>query len=130
MKIQSTMLEPGSIIVWKDYNFLKKAWYSLWNKCLPYNRFTLITQKTELLSINGNFDNDTAIYEPIRKYSKLEANKLTVIANDLHYSKSWLDIADVINIIRPNTISGPITLNECKYYERVKLNEKSIKYIY
>lgn len=130
MKIQSTMLEPGSIIVWKDYNFLKKAWYSLWNKCLPYNRFTLITQKTELLSINGNFDNDTAIYEPIHKYSKLEANKLTVIADDLHYSKSWLDIADVINIIRPNTISRPITLNECKYYKRVKLNEKSTKYIY
>ena len=24
MKIQSTMLEPGSIIVWKDYNFLRK----------------------------------------------------------------------------------------------------------
>lgn len=130
MKVQSTMLEPGSIIVWKDYNFLKKAWYGLWNKHLPYNRFTLITQKTELLSINGNFDNETAIYEPICKYSKLEANKLAIIANDLHYSSNWLDIADVINVIRPNTISGPITLNECRYYKRVKFNERSTQYIY
>ena len=130
MKIQSTMLEPGSIIVWKDYSLLKKIWYNFLKRDLPYNKFTLITQKTELLSVNGNFDSNTAIYEPIRKYSKLEANKLAIIANDLHYSKSWLDIADVINVIRPNTISGPITLNECKYYKRVKLNEKSTKYIY
>ena len=130
MKVQSTMLEPGSIIVWKDYNFLKKAWYGLWNKHLPYNRFTLITQKTELLSINGNFDNETAIYEPIRKYSKLEANKLAVITGSLRYSNNWLDIADIINVIRPNTISSSITLDECKYYRRLNFNEKSTKYIY
>ena len=130
MKIQSTMLEPGSIIVWKDYSLLKKIWYNISRKNLPYNKFTLITQKTELLSINGNFDNDTAIYEPIRKYSKSEANKLAIIANDLHYSSNWLDIADAINVIRPNTISGPITLNECRYYKRVKFNERSTQYIY
>ena len=103
MKVQSTMLEPGSIIVWKDYNFLKKAWYGLWNKHLPYNRFTLITQKTELLSINGNFDNETAIYEPIRKYSKLEANKLAIIANDLHYYSIWSNYIDNICYIQPIT---------------------------
>lgn len=130
MKVQLTMLEPGSIIAWKDYNFLKKAWYGLRNKHLPYNRFTLITQKTELITINGCYDNETAIYEPIRKYSKLEANKLAIIANDLHYSKNWLDIADVINVIRPNTISGPVTLEECRYYKKVKFNERSTEYIY
>lgn len=62
MKIQSTMLEPGSIIVWKDYSLLKKIWYNFLKRDLPYNKFTLITQKTELLSVNGNFDNNTAIY--------------------------------------------------------------------
>lgn len=130
MKIQSTMLEPGSIIVWKDYSLLKKIWYNISRKNLPYNKFTLITQKTELLSINGNFDNDTAIYEPIRKYSKLEANKLAVITGSLRYSNNWLDIADIINAIRPNTISGSITLDKCKYYRKISFNEKSTKYIY
>lgn len=52
MKIQSTMLEPGSIVVWKDYSLLKKIWYNISRKNLPYNKFTLITQKTELLSLS------------------------------------------------------------------------------
>jgi len=130
MKIQSTMLEPGSIIVWKDYSLLKKIWYNFLKRDLPYNKFTLITQKTELLSVNGNFDNNTAIYEPIRKYSKLESNKLAVITGSLRYSNNWLDIADIINVIRPNTISGPITLDKCKYYRKISFNEKSTKYIY
>ena len=88
MKIQSTMLEPGSIIVWKDYSLLKKIWYNFLKRDLPYNKFTLITQKTELLSVNGNFDSNTAIYEPIRKYSKLESNKLAVITGSLRYSNN------------------------------------------
>ena len=121
------MLEPGSIIVWKDYSLLKKIWYNFLKRDLPYNKFTLITQKTELLSVNGNFDSNTAIYEPIRKYSKLESNKLAVITGSLRY---WLDIADIINVIRPNTISGSITLDECKYYRKISFNEKSTKYIY
>ena len=75
MKIQSTMLEPGSIVVWKDYSLLKKIWYNISRKNLPYNKFTLITQKTELLSINGNFDNDTAIYEPISIVSQKQINQ-------------------------------------------------------
>jgi hypothetical protein len=124
------MLEPGSIIVWKDYSLLKKIWYNFLKRDLPYNKFTLITQKTELLSVNGNFDNNTAIYEPIRKYSKLESNKLAVITGSLRYSNNWLDIADIINVIRPNTISGPITLDKCKYYRKISFNEKSTKYIY
>ena len=45
MKIQSTMLEPGSIIVWKDYSLLKKIWYNFLKRDLPYNKFTLITQR-------------------------------------------------------------------------------------
>ena len=130
MKIQSTMLEPGSIIVWKDYSLLKKIWYNFLKRDLPYNKFTLITQKTELLSVNGNFDNNTAIYEPIRKYSKLESNKLAVITGSLRYSNNWLDIADIINVIRPNTISGSIILDKCKYYRKISFNEKSTKYIY
>lgn len=130
MKIQSTMLEPGSIIVWKDYSLLKKIWYNFLKRDLPYNKFTLITQKTELLSVNSNFDSNTAIYEPIRKYSKLESNKLAVITGSLRYSNNWLDIADIINVIRPNTISGSITLDECKYYRKISFNEKSTKYIY
>lgn len=39
------MLEPGSIIVWKDYSLLKKIWCNISRKNLPYNKFTLITQK-------------------------------------------------------------------------------------
>ena len=72
-----------------------------------------------------------AIYEPIRKYSKVESNKLNILCKDSGYNnEDWVDTANIINLVRPNTFAGPTTLNTCRYYKKVELYEKLDEYIY
>lgn len=90
--------------------------------------FTIVPNRTELLTSDDM--KDIEIYEPIRKYNKQEQSKISVLAKDTLYSSDWVDIASLINIVRPNTLLGPITLATCKYYKKVEWNEKLDEYIY
>lgn len=132
MKAVSIMVEAGSVIAWKKYSLLKEVWAWIRRKELPYNKFTIIPSRTELILINDmgcNFN--ASIYEPIRKYSKVESNKLNILCKDNGYdSEDWVDTSNIINLVRPNTFSGTTTLNTCRYYKEVKLYEKLDEYIY
>ena len=44
--------------------------------------------------------------------------------------RNWDDVKTIINIIRPNTFDNSSTLEECKYYKKIDLNEESSEYIY
>lgn len=132
MKAVSMMIEAGSVISWKKYSLLKEIWAWLRRKELPHNRFTIIPNRTELILINDTGATFNAvIYEPIRKYSRLESNKLSVLCKDCNYNnEDWVDTANIINLVRPNTFAGPTTLNTCRYYKKVELHEKLDEYIY
>lgn len=133
MKAVSMMVEAGSVIAWKKYSLLKEVWAWLRRKELPHNRFTIIPSRTELILINnaGKADFNAAIYEPIRKYSKVESSKLSILCKDSGYNnEDWVDTANIINLVRPNTFAGSTTLNTCRYYKKVALHEKLDEYIY
>lgn len=128
MKMRSLMLDAGSIILWKEYNPIRKLWNKVRRKTLPFNRFTIVGQKTELLTTD-KLEN-VVVYEPIRKYNKLESNKLMTITFGLGSSKEWDEVVTIINIVRPNTLLVTSSIDKCKYYKRVEWNEKLDEYIY
>lgn len=128
MKMRSFLIEAGSIIAWKKYPYIKKLWNRIRGKELPYNMFTIAASKTELLT--NDVIKDILIYEPIRKYSKQEQNKISVLTCDRLYSSDWQDITSIINIVRPNTFVGPISIDACRYYKKIEWNEKLDEYIY
>ena len=101
MKMRSLMLDAGSIILWKEYNPIRKLWSKVRRKTLPFNRFTIVGQKTELLITFG-----------------------------LGSSKEWDEVVTIINIVRPNTLLATSSIDKCKYYKRVEWNEKLDEYIY
>lgn len=127
--MKSLMLDAGTVILWKEYGTFTKLWSKIRGKKLPYNRFTVITQKTELLTL-GNILDLMEVYEPIRKYNKQESGKLTVITSGSIYYKDWKETVDTINIIRPNTLFATDTIDKCRYYKKVDWNEKLDEYIY
>lgn len=128
MKMKSLMLDAGTVILWKDYGIFTKLWSKIRGKEMPYNRFTVITQKTELLTL-GKINN-IELYEPIRKYNKQESGKLTVITSGSVCYKDWKETVDTINIIRPHTLIATDTIDKCRYYKKVDWNEKLDEYIY
>ncbi len=128
MKMRSLMLDAGSIILWKEYNLLRKLWSKIIRKELPFNRFTIVGQKTELIT-SDKIEN-VVVYEPVKKYSKLESNKLTTITFGLSSTKQWDEVVTMINIVRPNTLLSTSSIDKCKYYKRVEWNEKLDEYIY
>lgn len=128
MKMRSFLLEVGTIIAWKKYPYIKKLWSKIRGKQLPFNMFTIVPNRTELLTSDDM--RDIEIYEPIRKYNKQEQSKISILAKDSLYSSDWVDVASLINIVRPNTLLGSITLATCKYYKKVEWNEKLDEYIY
>lgn len=121
-------LKPGTILVWKKHSMLKRIWHTMIGKELIYNRFTIIPEETELYF--RQIGKNVHIYEPIRKYSKSEENKLAVLMGDKITYEDWLEVTDIINLVRPNTFCGHIALNECRYYKKVNIDEKSDKYLY
>lgn len=127
MKIKTTIVRPGTILCWKEYNIFTKLWNKLKKRDLPYNKFEIIPTSIELLTIDRyNF----VAYAPIRKYSKQEIHKLQSVYNNCIPNSYWEDVKTIINIVRPNTFSGSSTLEECKYYKKIDLNEESSEYIY
>lgn len=128
MKMRSFLLEAGTIIAWKKYPYIKKLWSKVRGRQLPFNMFTIVPNRTELLTSDDM--KDIEIYEPIRRYNKQEQSKISILAKDTLYSSDWVDISSLINLVRPNTLSGPITLTTCRYYKKVEWNEKLDEYIY
>lgn len=128
MKMRSFLLEAGTIIAWKKYPYIKKLWNKVSGRQLPFNMFTIVPNRTELLTSDDM--KDIEIYEPIRRYNKQEQSKISILAKDTLYSSDWVDISSLINLVRPNTLSGPITLATCRYYKKVEWNEKLDEYIY
>ena len=110
-----------NIILFVSYGVVRR-------KTLPFNRFTIVGQKTELLTTD-KLEN-IVVYEPIRKYNKLESNKLMTITFGLGSSKEWDEVVTIINIVRPNTLLATNSIDKCKYYKRVEWNEKLDEYIY
>lgn len=127
MKMRSIMLNAGSILLWKDYRIIRRWWSKLTNKKLKYNRYTIISQKTELLTSDNI--NNMAIYEPIKKYSKLESGKLNILTYGFVYSKDWKEIVALVNMVRSNTLQESNTIDTSKYYKRVSYAESN-EYIY
>lgn len=128
MKMRSFLLEAGTIIAWKKYPYIKKLWSKVRGRQLPFNMFTIVPNRTELLTSDDM--KDIEIYEPIRRYNKQEQSKISILAKDTLYSSDWVDISSLINLVRPNTLSRPITLATCRYYKKVEWNEKLDEYIY
>jgi len=126
--MRSFLLEAGTIIAWKKYPYIKKLWSKVRGRQLPFNMFTIVPNRTELLTSDDM--KDIEIYEPIRRYNKQEQSKISILAKDTLYSSDWVDISSLINLVRPNTLSGPITLAACRYYKKVEWNEKLDEYIY
>jgi hypothetical protein len=127
MKIKTTIVRPGTILCWKEYNIFTKLWNKLKKRDLPYNKFEIIPTSIELLTIDKyNF----VAYAPIRKYSKQEIHKLQSVYDNYVNDRNWEDIKAIINIVRPNTFNDSSTLEECKYYKKIDLNEESSEYIY
>lgn len=127
MKIKTTIVRPGTILCWKEYNIFTKLWNKLKKRDLPYNKFEIIPTSIELLTIDKyNF----VAYAPIRKYSKQEIHKLQSVYNNCIPNSYWEDVKTIINIVRPNTFNDSSTLEECKYYKKIDLNEESSEYIY
>lgn len=127
MKIKTTIVRPGTILRWKEYNIFTKLWNKLKKRDLPYNKFEIIPTSIELLTIDKyNF----VAYAPIRKYSKQEIHKLQSVYDNCVNDRNWEDIKAIINIVRPNTFNDSSTLEECKYYKKIDLNEESSEYIY
>ena len=127
MKIKTTIVRPGTILCWKEYNIFTKLWNKLKKRDLPYNKFEIIPTSIELLTIDKyNF----VAYAPIRKYSKQEIHKLQSVYDNRVNDRNWEDIKAIINIVRPNTFNDSSTLEECKYYKKIDLNEESSEYIY
>ena len=127
MKVKTTIVRPGTILCWKEYNIFTKLWNKLKKRDLPYNKFEIIPTSIELLTIDKyNF----VAYAPIRKYSKQEIHKLQSVYDNCVNDRNWEDIKAIINIVRPNTFNDSSTLEECKYYKKIDLNEESSEYIY
>lgn len=127
MKIKTTIVRPGTILCWKEYNIFTELWNKLKKRDLPYNKFEIIPTSIELLTIDRyNF----VAYAPIRKYSKQEIHKLQSVYNNCIPNSYWEDVKTIINIVRPNTFNDSSTLEECKYYKKIDLNEESSEYIY
>ena len=73
MKIKTTIVRPGTILCWKEYNIFTKLWNKLKKRDLPYNKFEIIPTSIELLTlVRFNF----VAYKHILKFNKQEILKI------------------------------------------------------
>lgn len=128
-------LQPGSIIIWKEFDPLAKLWYKLKKKPLPFNMCKLVYRTVELISDNTGFDNifdhDCMVYEPRKQYSTLEKYRLNEIKfSNLSDPNRWreykgntLACLKMLNEVRPNTFDmTTVTFANVggnKYYKRI-----------
>ena len=127
--MRQLVIKPGSIMLWKSYGKLKRWWYKLLGKNLPYNNGILIRDtQTILYGISGEpfskeSEEEVVILEPRKQYSKVE----TAFLNSIFYTSSdnvtsELDkICIIVNSVRPETFDmSSITLDNIinnKYYK-------------
>ena len=84
--MRQLVIKPGSIMLWKSYGKLKRWWYKLIGKNLPYNNGILIRDtQTILYGISGEpfskkSEEEVVILEPRKQYSKVE----TAFLNSYH----------------------------------------------
>ena len=111
MNIQYITINPGAILLQKDYGWLKKFWYKLRGKELPYNYFTLFGDECALINVFGN-NSGSVVVEPKKSYSKKELKSLlTLIITNSKDKDTWLsswdacssDLFTLINTVRPGT---------------------------
>lgn len=122
-------LKLGTIVCYKKYGILKRMWYKLFGKKLEYNKFWIVTGDLDILP-NGLIVDGVA-YEPLKKYNKTELNSLYKLLETTNKCElRFADIKAIINNIRPNTLTDTITLDECKYYKKVKLDANALEYIH
>ena len=114
-------------MLWKSYGKLKRWWYKLIGKNLPYNNGILIRDtQTILYGISEepfSKESEVVILEPRKQYSKVE----TAFLNSIFYTSSdnvtsELDkICIIVNSVRPETFDmSSITLDNIinnKYYK-------------
>jgi len=109
-------IKPGTILLEKKYNVIKKMIAWLFKKELPYNKIHLAIEKIGKLN--------SVYYTPKKEYSKVEIAKLDILLED-----ASLSIVEIINLIRPNTITNVDTfkvndITKNKYYALVDGKEK------
>ena len=107
--MRQLVIKPGSIMLWKSYGKLKRWWYKLIGKNLPYNNGILIRDtQTILYGISEepfSKESEVVILEPRKQYSKVETAFLNSIVyassdnksikfttdNTLHYTVSFIE---------------------------------------
>lgn len=122
MEIEKLILKPGTIILWKKYNPFIKLWSKIRYKSLPYNKYTILKNEVELLTL-GTIK-DVILLIPLKSYNKLEIAKLKKIAPKDNNYTTWEDFICTVNAIRKNTFDLNENILENKYYEVCPLNEK------
>lgn len=128
MKLKTISLEPGAIVVWKEYSLLKRLWYKIRHKQLPWNKFYTITKPTTLLSFKTTPISN--VYEPNKKYSQKEAKRFHIFTSGGVYTRNWITVADAINMVRSSTVDKTkCNLDNCRYYKKVNLDERTTKHI-
>lgn len=80
MKIKTTIVRPGTILCWKEYNIFTKLWNKLKKRDLPYNKFEIIPTSIELLTIDRYNLQHILLYVSIinRKYINYNLSMIIV----------------------------------------------------
>lgn len=138
MRIEYINIKPGTILLNKDHNVFKTWFYKLFNKELPYNKYMLTLDDTQIININGILSNITLV-EPRREYSRKELelltrlvfnnktgedNKLLPWASDKDFDEK--DLFILLNAVRPRTFKADSKLNSFirnKFYVTKRLKD-------
>lgn len=139
MKIKFKTLKPGSMLIYKRHNYLKRLWYKLLKKELPYNEVVLFLKEIDLMDTFTS-NSPTLLAELKKPYSKIDITKLELAAdsqllrldNEEFYSirfegANQTDLMNILNKVRPNTLSNnTITeLINSKYYNVKRIAEET-----
>lgn len=138
MNIEYITINSGAILLQKDYTWMRKLWYKLRRKQLPYNHFTLFGSECALINVWGK-KSDSVVVEPKKAYSKKELRHLiSLISTNNADKEDWLsshdikskDLFIIINAVRPGTFNDNETLLNAllnnKYYNiRVLADEQN-----
>lgn len=113
-------IKPGMILLEKKYNYIKRLIYKILGKKLPFNSLWLTIEETIR-------NNNEVWYAPKKDYSKVEIAKLDLLMED-----ASLSAIEIINLIRPKTITNVDTfrvddITKNKYYKLI--DDKETKHI-
>lgn len=110
--MNNSEIKPGMILLEKRYNCIKRLIYRVLGKDLPFNSLCLTLG--EIIH-----DNNGVWYTPKKDYSKVEIAKLDLLMED-----ASLSAIEIINLIRPKTITNVDTfrvddITKNKYYKLI-----------